>query len=118
MLGHEPAARERRRDLGVLGGEADVAHERLHQSDPRTRAIDRRDDRLGDRVREALRRALLRRALLIHAVVAKLLQALHVRARAEAPAGARHDDHAYLLGAAALGQAAEVLALHLGRPGV
>ena len=36
----------------------------------------------------------------VEAAVAERLQILHVRARAEAPAGAGHDDHADLLRAA------------------
>ena len=54
----------------------------------------------------------------VQLAVAERLQFLHVRARTEAAAGARHDDHAHLLRLPALLEHPEVDALHLRGPRV
>ena len=105
--------------LAPVGGEAQVAHQRLHQADPRARAVDGGDDRLWDRQREGLRAALQGGlGVDVDLAVAERLQILHVRARAEAAAGARHHDHADLLSLGALLEHSEVDALHLRGPRV
>src|SRR5204863_505866 len=48
VLGHQAAAGEGRRELRALGRETLVAHQRLHEADPRARAVDGGDHRLRD----------------------------------------------------------------------
>ena len=48
MLGDQPATGERGGELGICGGDAHVAHHRVHEADARARAVDGGDDRLGD----------------------------------------------------------------------
>jgi hypothetical protein len=120
VLGDQPAPRERGRELDPRRREAQVAHQRLHEPDPRARAVDRRDDRLADRQRERLRP---RRRRGLGAVAAALPRAqrgqrLHVEARAEPAAGAGDHDDAGLGVAVGLGQEVEVARLHLVRPRV
>src|SRR5262249_56026683 len=61
VLGHQAAAGEGGGELGLLGGEAQVAHQRLDQANARARAVDRGQDRLWKRQRQWLRDALLGR---------------------------------------------------------
>ena len=139
MLCHQAAPGEGGRQLGVRGGEAQVAHQRLHEADARAGAVDGGDDRLGDRQRQCLGPALGGRpagavAALAAArgraagvsvggpgprrLIAYALQVLHVGSGAEAAAGSGDDDHPHVGGGAALFECIEVLALHLGGPRV
>jgi hypothetical protein len=63
-------------------------------------------------------KARVRLDALLQAALADRLQLLHVRARAEASAGACHHDHAHGLVLGALREQREVRVLHLSRPRV
>src|SRR5204863_9632661 len=89
VLGDQAATGEGGGDLRALGGEPDVAHERLDQADAGDRAVDRRDDRLRNRQWERLRAPVTTACGGLQAVLADRAQLIHVGAGAEAAPGAR-----------------------------
>jgi len=89
MLGHQPAAGERSRQLGSLGGEAHVAHQRATRPIPAHAPL--MAARIGLEIDSGKicgrRQGSLR--VNVHLAVAERLQLLHIRTRTETPAGAR-----------------------------
>ena len=92
MLCDQTPTDERGGELRAGRGETEVGHECRTEPDPGTRAVDRRDDRLADRRRVPDQALLVGCDGVRVGVIA--LEAVHVRAGAEALAGARDDDHA------------------------
>ena len=95
MLGDQAATHERRRQLRLLGREAEVAHQRHHQSEPRAGPVYGGDDRLADREREGHGAGVVGAAETDPVTVpGQGLEILHIGPGAEAAAGAGDDDRA------------------------
>ena len=102
VLGDQPAPREGSGELGAVGCEPDVAHQRLGQPDARARAVDRCDDRFAQR-RHEMRMTFphqlvdIRLAGGVHCGAADSGQIAHVGAGAERTSAAGDHDRANVL---------------------
>ena len=119
VLGDQSAARERRRELRVRRGEADVAVERLDQAEAGGGAVDRRDHRLADGQRVRPRpRTVAQRGVRGGLGERAELEVAQVGAGAEAAPGARDDDRPDLGVVLGLVEPGVVALLERVRPGV
>ena len=114
VLARQPAAGERRGELRAARGEPHVAHQRLNQAEPGAGAVDRRDQRLAERVGEGRRGA----AGEVQGAAGDSVESLAVHAGAERAAGARQHHRPDPVVAAGLVEQLVEAALEDGVPGV
>ena len=114
VLGRRAAPGERAADPRLVGGEPDIAAQRLHEADPGAPPVDRRHRDLPHRPQMRRRP----RACGDPGTRAELREGLHVHPRTEAVPGAGEDDGAdAVIGVRAIGEVEQLL-LDLERPRV